>query len=176
MSEFSKGYEGRRRPDRTFYDPVFSSIYWIYGTIILSWAIELLPVAEWPFFPNLLVMTLVFWSIYQPRKIYYWFVFLIGLLVDTDSAAVFGQNALSLCLVVFCAEAMSQRLQWLQRVGQAINILPVFLIPPVLLVIESFCFGSLQIEWDWFTRALMGVVLWPAWCFFLTRRFISLKS
>ena len=71
---------------------------------------------------------------------------------------------------------MSQRLPWLQPVGQAINILPVFMILPILLVIESFCFGSLQIDWGWFTRALMGVVLWPAWCFILTRRFISLKS
>ncbi len=176
MSEFSKGYETRRRPDRTFFDPAFSSNYWIYGSIAISWGIGLLPLTEWPFFPNLLVMTLVFWGIYQPQKIYYWLAFLLGLPVDTDSAAVFGQNSLAFCLVVFCAEAMSQRLQWLQPVGQAINILPVFMILPILLVIESFCFGSLQIDWGWFTRALMGVVLWPAWCFILTRRFISLKS
>lgn len=124
MSEFSKGYETRRRPDRTFFDPAFSSNYWIYGSIAISWGIGLLPLTEWPFFPNLLVMTLVFWGIYQPQKIYYWLAFLLGLLVDTDSAAVFGQNSLAFCLVVFCAEAMSQRLQWLQPVGQAINILP----------------------------------------------------
>ena len=84
MSEFSKGYETRRRPDRTFFDPAFSSNYWIYGSIAISWGIGLLPLTEWPFFPNLLVMTLVFWGIYQPQKIYYWLAFILCLLVYTD--------------------------------------------------------------------------------------------
>lgn len=176
MSEFSKGYEAKKRIDKTFYDPLFAGNLWVYGSIFLSWMIDLLPVAEWPFFPNFLAMTLIFWGIYQPEKIFYWLVFLIGLLVDTDSSAVFGQNSLALCVMVFCAEAMSQRLQWLSRVGQAINILPVLLVPAVLLLIESFCFGSFQIQWDWFIKALVSVVLWPAWCFVLCRRFITQKS
>lgn len=68
MSEFSKGYEKRRRPVRTFYDPVFSSNYWIYGSILISWGIGLLPFNEWPFFPNLLVMTLVFGAFISLKK------------------------------------------------------------------------------------------------------------
>ncbi len=75
MSEFSKGYETRRRPDRTFLIRLFQQLldlrfysnqlgYWSassYGVAILSQ-----PAGD----------DIGFWGIYQPQKIYYWLAFL----------------------------------------------------------------------------------------------------
>ena len=44
MSEFSKGFKSRR-PDKSFYDPAFASGWWVYGTLILSWCLDLLLIA-----------------------------------------------------------------------------------------------------------------------------------
>ena len=100
MSEFSKGFKSRR-PNKSFYDPAFASGWWVYGTLILSWSLDLLPLSHLPYFPSFLVLTLVFWTIHQPQRIYYWLAFLFGLLTDADTGAVFGQHALTYCMVVF---------------------------------------------------------------------------
>ena len=92
MSEFSKGFKSRR-PNKSFYDPAFASGWWVYGTLILSWCLDLLPLSHLPYFPSFLVLTLVFWTIHQPQRIYYWLAFLFGLLTDADTGAVFGQHA-----------------------------------------------------------------------------------
>lgn len=81
MSEFSKGFKSRR-PNKSFYDPAFASGWWVYGTLILSWCLDLLPLSHLPYFPSFLVLTLVFWTIHQPQRIYYWLAFLFGLLTD----------------------------------------------------------------------------------------------
>ena len=74
MSEFSKGFKSRR-PNKSFYDPAFASGWWVYGTLILSWCLDLLPLSHLPYFPSFLVLTLVFWTIHQPQRIYYWLAF-----------------------------------------------------------------------------------------------------
>ena len=45
MSEFSKGFKSRR-PNKSFYDPAFASGWWVYGTLILSWCLDLLPLSH----------------------------------------------------------------------------------------------------------------------------------
>ena len=53
MSEFSKGFKSRR-PNKSFYDPAFASGWWVYGTLILSWCLDLLPLSHLPYFPSFL--------------------------------------------------------------------------------------------------------------------------
>ncbi len=175
MSNYSEGYKPQSRPDKTVWEPVFAGALWVYGTIFLSWLLDFMPWRDWPFIPNFLTLTLIFWTIYQPQRIFYWLVFLFGLLVDTERAAIFGQTSLIFLITVFLAELMSQRLQWLSPIGQAINILPIVLIAPVMLVIESLFFGSMHVEWAWFSRALVGVVVWPLWAFILSRKFMPIR-
>lgn len=167
MSEFSKGFKSRR-PDKSFYDPAFASGWWVYGTLILSWCLDLLPLSRLPYFPSFLILTLVFWTIHQPQRIYYWLAFAFGLLTDADTGAVFGQHALTYCMVVFFTELMSVRLSWLSSIAQSISLIPIFYIPAILLTIEAFGFGP----WSIFAQGLLSVVIWPAWCWLLARRWV----
>lgn len=170
MTGFSKGFQ-KKRPDNSFWDPAYAGSSWVYGTIVFSWFLGLLPTAEWQWFPNLTVITLVYWTIYQPQRIFYWLVFLLGLLTDADSGAVFGQHALSFCLVVFLAEMMRVRLQWLSGFSQAIAVVPIFLIVPILRIVESFCFGDPMVQKAWFVATAISVVIWPLACWILSRHF-----
>lgn len=154
MSEFSKGFKSRR-PNKSFYDPAFASGWWVYGTLILSWCLDLLPLSHLPYFPSFLVLTLVFWTIHQPQRIYYWLAFLFGLLTDADTGAVFGQHALTYCMVVFFTELMSVRLSWLSSIAQSISLIPIFYIPAILLTIEAFCFGNGFGPWSVFAQGLL---------------------
>lgn len=170
MSEFSKGFQNRR-PDKSFYEPAYAGPFWVYGSLLISWCLDLLPTSSLPCFPSFLVLTLIFWSIHQPQRIYYWLAFALGLLTDADTGAVFGQHALTYCFVVFFTELMSVRLGWLSSIAQAISLIPIFFIPPILLTIEGFCFGTDPASWSVFAQGLLCVVFWPIWCWILARRF-----
>lgn len=174
MTEFSKGFHVKRQ-DKSFWDPTYAGAGWVYGTIAGSWLIDLLPTHQLPFVPSLLIVTLSYWAIYQPQRIYYWLVFLIGLLTDADTGSVFGQNALSFCIVVFCTELINVRLKWLTPVGQALTMLPIFLLLPILKIIESICFGTNLFEWSWFAESLICVLLWPPCCWFLAKHFYPIQ-
>lgn len=170
MSEFSKGFHIKRQ-DKSFYDPSYAAGSWVYSTIGGAWLLDMLPTYQWPFVPSMLLVVLTFWAIYQPQRIFYWSVFAMGLLVDADTGSVFGQHALTFCVVVYCTELLNVRLKWLNSIGQALTMLPIFLIAPILRVIESFCFGHSYFEISWFAESLICVVLWPICCWFLSRRF-----
>lgn len=170
MTEFSKGFQNKR-PDNTFRDPMYAGPGWVYGTIVFSWLLDLVPTAQWQWFPNLTVITLLFWTIYQPQKIFYWLVFLLGLLTDADTGAVFGQHAFSFCLVVFLTEMMRVRLQWLSPFGQAITLAPIFFVIPMLKVVESFCFGNPMVRGDWFIASVVSIAIWPFAGWILSRQF-----
>lgn len=170
MSNFSKGFN-YQRPDKSIHDPTLAGPLWVYGSLLLSWLLDLLPSSHWPFFPSFLVMTLIFWAIHQPNRIFYWFAFCLGLLTDADTGAVFGQHALTYCVVVFCAELMSVRLLWLSPISQAISLLPVFLLPAVLKTVESFLLSQQSFDAAWFLQVLLFIVFWPLWVWFLSRRF-----
>lgn len=113
-----------------------------------------------------------FLTIHQPQRIYYWLAFLFGLLTDADTGAVFGQHALTYCMVVFFTELMSVRLSWLSSIAQSISLIPIFYIPAILLTIEAFCFGNGFGPWSVFAQGLLSVVFWPAWCWLLARRWV----
>lgn len=170
MTEFSKGFQNKR-PDNTFWDPAFAGPVWVYGTIIFSWLLDLLPTDQWQWFPNLTIITLLYWTIYQSHRIFYWLVFLLGLLTDADTGAVFGQHAFSFCLVVFLTEMLKVRLQWLTPFSQAITLAPIFLIIPILKIVESICFGNPTIQVEWFVAPIISVAIWPFACWVLSRHF-----
>ena len=121
-------------------------------------------------------MTLVFWTIHQPQRIYYWLAFAFGLLTDADTGAVFGQHALTYCMVVFFTELMSVRLSWLSSIAQSISLIPIFYIPAILLTIEAFRFGNGFGPWSIFAQGLLSVVIWPAWCWLLARRWFLITG
>lgn len=171
MTEFSKGFQSRR-PDKSFYEPAYAGPLWVYGSLVLSWCLDLLPLSHLQYVPSFLVLTFIFWSIHQPQRIFYWLAFCFGLLTDADTGAVFGQHALTYCMVVFFTELMNVRLSWLSAVAQSILLLPIFFIPPILFTIEGFCFGNGFVSWAVFAQGLLCVVLWPAWCWILARRFV----
>ena len=170
MSGFSKGFR-TRRPSKAFHDPAYAGPFWVYFSILCAWIADLLPVSQWPFFPSFVVLALIFWSIYQPQRIFYWLAFVLGLLTDADTGAVFGQHALTYCCVVFFTELMSVRLLWLSWIAQGVSLIPIFAIPPVLLSVETFCFGPAEINWLWYVKILIAVLIWPLWSWLLSRRF-----
>lgn len=175
MTSFSKGFRIQRK-DKSVYDPAHASARWVYGSLAFSWLLDLSPLASSSFFPNFVVLSLAFWAIYQPWRIYYWLAFVMGLLTDADTGAVFGQHALAFCCVVFLTEMMNVRLRWLGPVSQTVLLFAVFFLLPVLKTIESFGFGYNSVDWNWFVEPFINSAIWPLWWIALSRWFLADKE
>ena len=69
--------------------------FFIGFTLLAALVLEMVPLGRHPAAPDLLAVVLVFWVVYQPRRVGVGLGFVFGLLVDVHSGAVLGQHALA---------------------------------------------------------------------------------
>lgn len=97
--------------------------------------------------PDVLAIVVVFWTVYQPRRVGLVLAFLLGLALDVHESALLGQNALSYVVLAGLASVAQRRLLWFPLREQALQILPLFVIAAVV---------------EWLTR-LIAQDAWPVW-------------
>ncbi|MBI1835053.1 MAG: rod shape-determining protein MreD, partial [Burkholderiales bacterium] len=68
-------------------------------SLVLAFLLNLLPWGSLVAVPDFVALTLVFWSIHQPRKVGIGVAFLMGVLMDVHDAVYFGENALAFTLL-----------------------------------------------------------------------------
>jgi rod shape-determining protein MreD len=102
---------------------------------------------RWPGVPDVLAIVVVFWTVYQPRRVGVVLAFVLGLAVDVHESALLGQNALSYVVLSSMALAVQRRLLWFPLGEQALQTLPIFVVAALL---------------EWGTRLIVHDV-WPHW-------------
>jgi rod shape-determining protein MreD len=98
----------------------------IWGTLLLGLLINMLPLGRVPWMPDVLALTLVFWSVHQPLRIGIVAAFLFGLAMDVHQASLLGQHALAYTALSFFAITIHRRLLWFTVPSQAVQVLPLF--------------------------------------------------
>jgi rod shape-determining protein MreD len=107
----------------------------------------LLGLVGWRWLPDVLAIVVVFWNVYQPRRVGVVLAFVLGLALDVHESALLGQNALSYVVLSSLAMAVQRRLLWFPLREQTLQILPLFLVASLL---------------EWATRLIVHDV-WPHW-------------
>jgi rod shape-determining protein MreD len=117
-------------------------------TLMLALLVHmLLGLLGWYWLPDVLAIVVVFWTVYQPRRVGLVLAFLLGLALDVHESALLGQNALSYVVLSGLANIAQRRLLWFPLREQALQILPLF-------VLAAFV--------EWLTR-LIAQDAWPVW-------------
>jgi rod shape-determining protein MreD len=98
----------------------------IWFTLVVALMFNMLPVGRLPWMPDLLAVTLVFWSVHQPHRIGVVAAFLFGLAVDVHQTSLLGQHALAYTTLSFFAITIHRRLLWFTVPSQAVQVLPLF--------------------------------------------------
>lgn len=136
--------------------PQTSTITW---SIVIAFAIEMLPWGNWPM-PNVLAMVLVFWNVYQPKRVGILLAWLLGLLMDVHSGALLGQHALAYSVLSYGAIALHRRLLWYSVPGQALQLLALFFLSNLIVgLVYLFLVGSYPL-WGYVAAPVMTVLLW----------------
>ena len=98
----------------------------IWFTLIVALMFNMLPVGRLAWMPDLLAVTLVFWSVHQPLRIGVVAAFVFGLAVDVHQTSLLGQHALAYTTLCYFAITIHRRLLWFKVPSQAVQVLPLF--------------------------------------------------
>lgn len=101
----------------------------ILGTLALAVLLEQLPWAGWALAarPDFVLVGLLFWVLHQPLRVGFGTAFFLGLLVDFQDGAVFGQHAIAYVIGTYLVMFLRLRLLQFDPPRQAAQLFPVLL-------------------------------------------------
>ncbi|HMA12146.1 MAG TPA: rod shape-determining protein MreD [Steroidobacteraceae bacterium] len=101
----------------------------IFGTLTLAVLLEQLPWSGWALLarPDFVLVGALFWALHQPARIGFAMAFFLGLLVDFQDGAVFGQHAIGYVIGVYLVLYLRLRLLQFDPSRQAAQLFPVLL-------------------------------------------------
>jgi len=138
--------------------PVNPVFLWL--SLLIAFAFNLVPLGRQPAMPDLLVLTLVFWNVHQPRRVGVGVAFVFGLLMDVHQGALLGQHALAYTLLSFFAITIHRRLLWFSVPSQALQVLPLFVAAHAVALIVRVAAGGMFPGWSLMFAPLIEALLW----------------
>lgn len=143
------------------------NVWFLWLSLFAAMVFDMLPLGRIPALPDLLAVTLVFWNVYQPRRVGIGAAFVFGLLMDVHQGAVLGQHAEAYTLLSFLAITIHRRLVWFSLAEQALQLLPILILAhAVSLVVRLLSSGSFP-GWSLLLAPLFEAMLWPVVSFVL---------
>jgi rod shape-determining protein MreD len=136
-------------------------------SLIAAFLMNLLPWGSWGWVPDFVAMTLVFWSIYQPRKVGIGIAFVMGLVMDVHSASLLGENALAYTLLSYFAITIHRRVLWFRPSVQALHVLPLLLVMQVVQVLIQLAVSGKTPSLLYFVQSFVAMLVWPLVCWLL---------
>jgi len=130
-------------------------------TLFIALATNLLPLGRHPALPDLLALTLVFWTVHQPLKVGVGLAFCFGLMMDVNEGALLGQHALAYTLLAYFAISIHRRLLWFSVPAQALQVLPLFLAAHAVSFIVRMMAGGMFPGWELVFAPFVEALLWP---------------
>ena len=144
----------------------------VWGSLFIVWLVSLLPWRLWPGAPDMLLLIIAFWCVYEPRQVGMLAAFGFGLLLDVHDAALLGEHALAYTLVAYGALALHRRLQRFDLWRQAMHMLPLFFFVNLLTqVLHAWLVGRWT-GWQWVVGVVLSTAIWPlaGWVLHLSQR------
>jgi rod shape-determining protein MreD len=143
-----------------------ASSLFIWSSLLVALGCNMLLNMGWlgraAWLPDLLALTLVFWTIHQPLRVGMTVAFVLGLGMDVHQSALLGQHALAYAALSFLAIAMHRRLLWFSVPSQAVQVLPLFVVAPALTLLVRLIAGDDFPGWSMLLAPVLEALLWPA--------------
>ena len=137
-------------------NPVF-----MWGTMLIALVLNMMPLGRVAAMPDFLAVALVFWNVYQPRRVGVGAAFVFGLFMDVHDGALLGQHALAYTLLSYIAITVHRRLLWFTVGSQAVQILPLFIAAHVVSLLVRVIAGAGVPGWGLLVAPLLEASLWP---------------
>ena len=118
----------------------------ITWSFVIALGLEMLPWGNW-LVPDFVALVLVFWNVFQPRRVGIALAWLVGIVMDVHAGALLGQHALAYSILSYGAIALHRRLLWYSVSGQALQLFPLFLLTNVVVTMVNLFFSGVSPAW-----------------------------
>jgi rod shape-determining protein MreD len=135
----------------------------IYFSLFCALLLNLLPIGNYGWVPDWLIVCIVFWNIHQHRYVSVFTAFVLGLMMDVHNSDLLGLHAFSYSLVSYLAISWHRRIVALTIISQALHLLPVFLLVSLFPVAMNWLLSGELYWWALTeaTQAFVEALLWP---------------
>lgn len=135
----------------------------IASSLFISLLLNFLPFGNAPWVPDWLLISLVFWTIYQPRRVGVVWAFSLGLIMDVHNGTLLGQHAFIYPIIAFFGISWQKRVLGFGRLEQAAHLLPLFMIASVWPLFVRWITVSEIPFWAWSSLfgGVIETLLWP---------------
>jgi len=111
--------------------------------------------------PDLLAIVLIFWTVHQTNRVGIGAAFIFGLLMDVHQGSLMGQHALAYIILSYFAITIHRRMLWFGLLGQALQILPLFVLAHLVAWVLRLLAGGAAPGWDLVLAPVLQSLLWP---------------
>ena len=148
-----------RRPGQQLLLP--ANPFFIWFSLLCALLLNMLPFGRVAWMPDILAITLVFWSVHQPLRVGIGAAFLFGICMDVHQASLLGQHALAYTALSFFAITMHRRLLWFTVPSQAVQVLPLFLAAHAIELAIRMIAGGIFPGPSLLLAPVIEAALWP---------------
>lgn len=135
--------------------------FWVWGTLFLMWLVSLLPWRIWVYAPDMLLLTLAFWTVHAPGRVSLSLAFALGVLMDVHDGAMLGEHSLTYVLVVYGAILLRKRLLQFGVLTHVLHMLPVFLLAQLAGRVAHAWVAGEWTGWAWVGSSIITLAIWP---------------
>jgi rod shape-determining protein MreD len=137
-------------------NPIF-----MWSSMVIALLLNMLPLGNAPMLPDFLAVALVFWNVYEPRRVGVGAAFAFGVLMDVHQGALLGQHALAYSCLSYFAITVHRRLLWFTLASQAVQIMPLFLTAHLASLLVRLVTGGAFPGIGLVVAPLIEAMLWP---------------
>ncbi|WP_091911112.1 rod shape-determining protein MreD [Chitinasiproducens palmae] len=138
-----------------------ASRWFIYVSLAVAFALDLLPWGRLPGVPDWVALTLLFWNLHQPRKVGIGIAFALGILIDVHEASLFGEHALAYTLLSYGAISIHRRVLPLPFWVQAVYVLPLLVVTEIIPFVIRLATGAPFPGWTFLMDGVVEAIVWP---------------
>lgn len=128
-------------------------------TLIIAMVLMMVPLPDMVryFRPELVVMTLIYWTMALPHRVSIGVGWLVGLLLDVMMGGVFGAMAFSYAFAVYLIARFHLQLRQYPLWQQALTIFSVVLIVHLIDIVTT----QAELNWMLWLHVLTSTLMWP---------------
>jgi rod shape-determining protein MreD len=148
-----------------------ANLFFIWVSLLLAFFLNV-ALSAWFFDraawqPDLLLLTLIFWTIHQHQRVGLWVAFVFGLLVDVQSSSLLGQHAFAYVLACFFALILHRRILWFKPATQSLHVFPLLALSHFVQGLSRLFFSSSTTDFFIVLAPIIEAAFWPLLSFIL---------
>ena len=136
----------------------------VYGSMLLALILNIMappPVIQ-HFYPNILLLTVMFWSVKIPRMVSIGHGFCAGLMLDLLVGSTLGIRAFAFSLMLYMLASAFSKFETYSMLQQSVSVVIISLTGQIMTFWLEHMFGLAFIDYHMILSCVSDMILWPA--------------